>query len=232
MIDINSIIDTVCYNFIKEYKMKNLLSFLLIVGSFFSITGVSAEKELPKVLIIGDSISLAYTPIVIKILTADAKVIHHKGNAGPTLRGLKDIDKWIGKTKWDIIHFNWGLWDMYRWRYEKEDQSPEAYEKNLEILVTRLKKAGAKLIWGTTTPACPEGEKKIQIKVSPELEAKYQSAALRVMKKHNIQVNDLYSFMKPKMKDYSIAPNDVHFNKAGSKALAEQVAAAIKKELK
>ncbi len=207
--------------------MKKLLTFLLL------LTGaVLADSSKKQVLIIGDSISIGYTPHVVKILKDDAVVKHNKGNAGPTLRGLAGIDSWLEEGKWDVIHFNWGLWDMYRWRYEKFDQSPEAYEKNLEKLVTRLKKTGAKLIWGTTTPACPEGEKKIKIKIDKETEAKYLAAALRVMKKHEVIVNDLNAFMYPKWETYKIADNDVHYNKAGYKALGEQVAQTIKLQLK
>ena len=33
-------------------------------------------------------------------------------NGGPTIKGLEQIDAWIGKKKWDVIHFNWGLHDL------------------------------------------------------------------------------------------------------------------------
>lgn len=204
-----------------------LLSLLLLVSCN------AAEDNKPKnVLIIGDSISIGYTKHVINILKDEAVVRRHKGNAGPTLRGLKDIESWLGETKWDVIHFNFGLWDMYRWKYEKLDQSPEAYEKNLEKLVLRLKKTGAKLIWGTTTPACPLAEKTIKIKIDKATEAKYQAAARKVMKKHGIIINDLYAFMVPNWEKYKIADNNVHFNHSGSRALAEKVAEAIKANLK
>lgn len=202
--------------------------FLLFIFSIF----LSAQADRKKVLIIGDSISIAYTPHVVNELKDIADVKRNEGNAGPTLRGLENIDQWLGDTKWDIIHFNWGLWDMYRWRYEKFDQSPEAYEKNLDTLVSRLKKTGARLIWATTTPACPEGEKKIKIKIDKETEAKYLSAAAKVMKKHGVSINDLNAFMAPQWEKYKIADNDVHYNKEGSKALGKKVAEAIKKELK
>jgi hypothetical protein len=48
-------------------------------------------KELPKVLIIGDSISIGYTPHVIDNLKGVAEVKRHKGNAGPTIRGVARI---------------------------------------------------------------------------------------------------------------------------------------------
>jgi len=141
---------------------------------------------------------------------------------------VENIDKWLGSTRWDVILFNFGLWDMYGWRYEKVDRSPPAYEKRLDALATRLKKTGAKLIWATTTPACPEGEKKCKVVVDPATEAKYLEAALRVMKKHDIQINDLHAFMKPRLEQYAVAANDVHYKKEGNMKLGQLVANQIK----
>ena len=210
-----------------------LLSLALLVLSVAQGIG----KELPKVLIMGDSISIGYTSYVIENLKSIAEVRRHKGNAGPTIRGVARIEDWLGKEKWDVIHFNWGLWDMYGWEYHKEDRSPNAYGKRLEFLVGRLKKTGAKLIWATTTPACPANETtmerrfKQKVRISPELERKYLDAALAVMNKHGVQVNDLHAFMKPSWDKYAIAENNVHFTKLGSQKLGEQVAKAIQSAL-
>jgi len=53
-----------------------------------------------------------------------------------------------------------------------------------------------------------------------------------VMKKHKIQVNDLYRSIKPKQNEYAIGGNDVHFTSEGYQYLAEQVAEEIRKKLK
>ena len=219
----------------KSLLFKITLSFLC---SFMVLADDRASgKELPKVLIMGDSISIGYTPYVVEKLKGVAEVKRHRGNAGPTIRGLVQVEEWLGKEKWDLIHFNWGLWDMYGWEYHKEDRSPEAYGKRLESLVGRLKKTGAKLIWATTTPACPANETTMErrfnqdIRISPELERKYLESALTVMKKHGVEVNDLYAFMKPRWNKYAIADNNVHFTKSGSQKLGEQVAKAIQSVL-
>ena len=142
------------------------------------------------------------------------------------------MDRWLGDTKWDVIHFNWGLWDMYGWRYGQHDQSPIAYEKNLDSLVLRLKKTGAKLIWATTTPACPAAEKKSNVMIDSATEQEYLSAATRVMTKHGVQLNDLHSLMVPKKNEYALGDNDVHFTTDGYKALAKQVADAIQSTIR
>ena len=89
------------------------------------------------------------------VLAGKANVHRAPANCGPTASGLKNIEAWLGDGTWDVIHFNFGLWDMYGWEYARDDRSPEAYEKRLETLVKRLEQTGAQLIWATTTPACP-----------------------------------------------------------------------------
>jgi lysophospholipase L1-like esterase len=52
------------------------------------------------------------------------------------------------------------------------------------------------------------------------------------MRKHKVQVNDLYASIKRKQKDYAIGENDVHFTSEGYQFLAEQVSDEIRKKLK
>jgi len=208
--------------------MKALFLFPVLFA-FFAILTLSAA-DLPKVLIMGDSISIGYTPHVVENLKGIAEVKRHKGNAGPTIRGMAKIEEWLGDEKWDLIHFNWGLWDMYGWEYHKEDRSPQAYGKRLEFLVARLKKTGAKLIWATTTPACPTNETtmkrrfKQEVRIPSDLEKKYLTVALGVMKKNGVQVNDLHAFIKPQWAKYAIADDNVHFKSEGKRALGKKVA--------
>ncbi len=205
---------------------------VITVLALISFKLYASESQLAKVLIIGDSISIGYTAYVVTNLKGEAVVKHNQGNAGPTMRGVEQIEKWLGDTKWDVIHFNWGLWDMYGWRYEKVDRSPKAYEKRLESLVLRLKKTGAKLIWGTTTPICPEPEKKCKVMISPTYEQEYLASAIRVMKKNSIPINDLHALMSPVREKYAIASNDVHYTKNGYEKLAKQVTDKIKQLIK
>ena len=58
---------------------------------------------------------MGYTPFVIEGMANKAIVTHHEGNAGPTMRGIENIESWLGDGDWDVIQFNWGLWDMYGW---------------------------------------------------------------------------------------------------------------------
>jgi acyl-CoA thioesterase-1 len=94
---------------------------------------------------------------------------------------------------------------MYGWRYHEVDRSPAQYEKRLETLVGRLEKTGARLIWATTTPPCPAPEQTMlkrfnkTVYIPAELEREYAAAALRVMCKHGVAVNDLHALMAPNL---------------------------------
>ncbi len=225
--------------------MHNVPIFMWIrVGVFIafcctvSSVGISSEKNpafaeiqdnptLPRVLLIGDSISIGYTVPVRENLKRIANVHRIPENGGPTIRGLEKIDQWLGEKKWDVIHFNWGLHDV-KYMEDGEHQVPiQEYKKNLEQLVKRLKKTKAKLIWCSTTPI-PEG--KLSPLRKPGDEVQYNEAAEQIMKKHDIMINDLYSFALSRLDKIQRKAN-VHFTPEGSEILGKRVAEIIKKVL-
>src|SRR5437763_13743340 len=67
---------------------------------------------LPRVLIIGDSISIGYQVPLREALKGKANVHRPATNCGPTTRGVEQIEQWLGDEKWDVIHFNFGLHDV------------------------------------------------------------------------------------------------------------------------
>jgi acyl-CoA thioesterase-1 len=103
--------------------------------------------------------------------------------------------------------------------------SEAEYEKNLDQLVTRMQKTGAKLIFATTTPVPAGSAGRI-----PGDEVRYNDIARRVMQKHGVEIDDLYAFIRPRLAEAQL-PMNVHFKPEGSKLLAEQVAASILKAL-
>lgn len=71
-----------------------------------SLVDVPDVPGLPRVLLIGDSISMGYTLGVRAKLKGVANVHHPAENCGPTERGLARLDTWLGTNHWDVIHFN------------------------------------------------------------------------------------------------------------------------------
>lgn len=200
-------------------------------------------EGLPNVLLIGDSISIGYTLETREILKGKANVyrpiLNEKGdpwNCGHTGSILAGLDKMLKGPKWDIIHFNTGLHDLKRINRKKGARSDDLsippvfsldkYKENMEKVVERLKKTGATLIFATTTPV-PEG---VYPARKPEDAALYNKAALEIMKKHDVAVDDLYKDSLPHLKEWQRHKN-VHFSPFGRQKLAELVAKSIESKL-
>ena len=226
--------------------MTRLTTFALLLGFGALVSLPAADSPAKKnVLILGDSISIGYTPIVQKLLAEQAVVMRplQKGgkaeNCMDTTLGLERIDRWLKLEtgKWDVIHFNWGLHDI---KHMSADGKPtenardpllndvEKYEKQLRELVSKMKATGAKLIFATTTPVPDE---KMKIYRSNEDVIRYNEAAVRVMKENNVPVDDLYAFVRPREAKLQL-PANVHYNAEGYKALAEEVTRSIQQVLK
>lgn len=231
-----------------------LCVFLALVCSAHAQEGAAKEKGksapdpilqpiedvagLPRVLIIGDSISMGYTLPVRELLKGKANVHRIPTNGGPTTNGIAHLKTWLGDSKWDVIHFNFGLHDLvYMGPDGKRGVSPKLpgahhqvalpdYGKNLTEIAAALKTTGAKLIWCNTTPV-PEGT---AYRVADE-SVPFNEAAAEVMEKAGIPINDLHSYAKARLADVQ-RPADVHFTDTGSVYLAEKVAAEIEKALK
>jgi hypothetical protein len=180
---------------------------------------VRDDPKLPRVLLIGDSVSRGYTMATRAALAGKANVHRAPENCGPTANGLKKLDVWLGDGKWDLIHFNFGIHDR---------ATPLAdYEQRLEKIVARLRKTGAKLIWASTTPI-PRDDVKKQ---SPESIVERNAVAARVMRKHGIAVDDLFTLITPHLATAQ-NPHDVHFTAKGYQLLGGQVAESIQASLK
>lgn len=180
---------------------------------------VQDDPKLPRVLLIGDSVSRGYTLATRAALAGKANVHRAPENCGPTARGLQKIEIWLGDGKWDVIHFNFGIHDR--------GTSIADYTKRLEQLIERLRKTGAKLVWASTTPI-PDDPAQKQTAASI-IERNQVSAAL--MKKHQIAVDDLFAAVSPHAAEYLLPPPNVHFKETGYDFLGRQVAAAILTQL-
>lgn len=176
---------------------------------------VKDDPRLPRVLLIGDSISRGYTLVVRHTLAGKANVHRAPANCGPTAMGLQKLPVWLGDGKWDVIHFNFGIHDRLT--------DDATYAANLEKIIAQLEKTGAKLIWARTTPPA-SGENKE--KFTAEQCAQVNRIADAIMRKHGIPEDDLYTAVAPRLAELQ-NKNDVHFNNHGYEVLGGEVAAAI-----
>ena len=205
----------------ERVLQENLGSFYLPIHKRQKVAGqsnawdfVKDDPKLPRVMLIGDSVSRGYTQYVRKALAGKANVHRAPANCGPTSLGLKNIDIWLGEGKWDVIHFNFGIHDR---------NTPVAeYSQRLEQLVERMQKTGAKLIWASTTPIPDDPAKKQTASSIVER----NEAAAGIMAKHDVATDDLFTVITPHLGEMQ-NPNDVHFNAAGYEFLGQQVTDAI-----
>lgn len=203
----------------------------------FPFKKIIDDPNLPRVLLIGDSISIGYTVPVRSLLKGKANVHRPLTNCGPTKKGVVELERWLGSKKWDVIHFNFGLHDLKYMGPNGENLAdpkdpkngqqvpPKEYERNLKRIVKRLKETGAKLVWRNTTPV-PVGAKGRVVGDS----RKYNLIAEKIMKENGIPTDDHYHFAM-KRQDEIQNKADVHFSKTGSKLLAEKVVKIISEVL-
>lgn len=211
----------------------------LLLSSVFVMTGSHASlQHKPRVLIIGDSISIGYTPYVQRALAGQAEVVHNAGNAQDTVNGLKNLESWLADGKWDVISFNFGLWDLCYRRpgpvtQENRDKVNgaiavplNAYEQNLQAIATRLKSTGAKVIFQniTVVPAQEPGRYSDDV-------GRYNRVAADVMKRLDIPVNDLQGASAALPDVMRESNTDVHYTESGYAQIAQSVLLSIQTRL-
>ncbi len=195
-------------------------------GAFAAVVD---DPALPRVLLIGDSISIGFTEPVRELLRGVANVHRVPENGGPTTRGLQQLEAWLGDGRWDVIHFNFGLHDI-KLDDAGRTQTPRGdYARNLGAITRRLQATGARLIFATTTPV-PEtissGPRRNDADV-----VRINAEARTLMEELGVPVNDLYSIARPRLAEIQ-RPANVHFTDDGSRVLAEPVAKAIRAQLR
>ncbi len=178
---------------------------------------VKDDPALPRVLLIGDSISRGYTVATRNALAGKVNVHRAPENCGPTTNGLKKLDIWLGDGQWDLIVFNFGIHDR--------NSATDQYVARLEEIIGRLKQTGAKLLWVTSTPL-PAGSDMYK----QGEEVRLNTAAAELMAKHGIPINDLYAVAVPVLDVYQ-NPGDCHFSEAGYRLFGEVTASRILKAL-
>lgn len=195
---------------------------------------LSRRKVLPAMLLIGDSIRLAYAPLVARALKHVAKVITIKENCEDSAKIRANIKRWMheaGPLELRAVHLNSGLHDIKRAFGSNKYQQPlPAYIDNWRWIVATLREmTDARLIWATTTPVIYERHhaRKGFDRFNEDV-IKYNEAALAIMKETNVPVNDLYDVITRYGKERAIKEDGVHMTRAGNRALAAAVTVALR----
>jgi lysophospholipase L1-like esterase len=177
------------------------------------------DHDMPRVLLIGDSITRGYYPIVEQLLKGKAyvaRITTSKAVGDPAL--LDELATFLKQARFDAVHFNIG---MHGWAYSEDE-----YRRHFPALAAAIRKHApqAKLVWASTTPIRVDSESG----ASNTRIARRNAIALEFAAAETIPVDDLHALMTPHADLHS---DNVHFNKEGSTLMAEQVARELLKLL-
>ena len=181
------------------------------------------DHDLPRVLLIGDSITRGYGRQVEAALKGKAYVSRmatSKSLGDPAL--LDEVRLVLRQQAFDVIHFNNGM--------HGSGYSEQQYAAAMPALLATLRRHApkAKLIWASTTDVRRRNRLE---EVDPKTEriVERNRAAAQIVGKRNIPIDDLFSLVADHPEYH--AADGVHFNEKGSEILAAQVARSILKLL-
>ena len=180
--------------------------------------------KLPRVLLIGDSITGGYGRKVAESLKGKASVAQlttSKSIGDPVL--LVEVALVLDQCRFDVVHFNNGL---HGWGYSEAE-----YQKHFPELVATIRKHApkAKLIWATITPMRQPGKLDVIAESTKRVQARNKIAE-GIVAKEGIAVDDLYGLVKDHPEYWS--PDGVHFNAKGIAVQTEQATKRIMENLK
>ena len=186
------------------------------------------RKTLPRLLVIGDSISVHYAPYLEAFLQDRFECVTKDGGAA----ALANLDVPLG-TNWgdsarvldrlrttrlldvcraDLALVNCGLHDVKRKAADGDCQVPLAlYRENLEAVVEIFARSRTRMVWVATTPVEDERHR-ARMKDFARFDrdcVAYNAAAAQIMQAHDVHTIDLYGFTKSLGAD--VYGDHVHF---------------------
>lgn len=189
-----------------------------------------------KICLLGDSIRMGYDDYVKEELKEFEVYFDSEDNGrfiAYTIWMFNQLNSKYGP--FDVVHFNNGYWDMNREGPNGEPQTPvKEYVDSLKRLIDMIRSTGAIPIFATTTPIYDTPKKEGEFEATNyknEWVLAYNRAALDLMKKEKVIVNDLFSLME-KEERYGKCYDSLHLREDEYKKCAKQVADTIRKALK
>ena len=187
-------------------------------------------SDLPKVLLLGDSIRMSYQSQVAQRLAGRAEVVAPRVNGQYALFTLSSIPNWIDELgKPDIVHWNNGIHDAGRNPLRSPVQfSLEDYVSNLGHIVRHIRNnLTQKLIFATSTPPHPDKPMKDDgWSWAPGDIGRYNAAAVALMQERDVPVNDLHAIVAADP-DQMLCDDQLHLSEKGIQRCADAVAQAV-----
>lgn len=182
------------------------------VGYAFHLT--DANKALPRVLLVGDSICNGYQGTVQKLLDGKVNVSYWVSSYCLTMPAYRKLlDVYLGEATYDVIHFNNGLHSL--------GTDPATWERSFRetLAFIRARQPQAKLVWCSSTPLKDQ-------KLTAKAKALNDRAAKVVAEQGGMAVDDLFALLDPL--DRAANWSDVFHHKGPVREKeAAQVAASV-----
>ena len=214
--------------------MKKIM-FGLVLVLFAGQSHAWQEKKVPKVLLMGDSIRMAYAPVVEKMLVGRVEIISQKANGGDSANVLKNLDAWVLQHQPDLVHINCGLHDL---KFDKKTMryqvSLEEYESNLRNIVIQIReKTKARIVFALTTPIIDErhAQRKATFDRFEKDVLAFNAVALKVMDTLKVPVNDLHEIVVRGNAGKMLGKDGTHYTPEGNQKLAQAVTDTVKRHL-
>lgn len=194
-----------------------------------------------RALLLGDSIRMGYDEYVKELLDGEFEVVYDDFDNGRfaayTLWQANQFFKNYGH--FDVVHWNNGYWDMNIEYPMKDAMHPvDEYVSFLYRILKEIRNNGAVAVFATTTPILSEKAAAEVIKdgipsfkYNNEWVEKYNAAAVSLMKREGVTVNDLYSLCLEDPHYYK-CPDLLHLTEEGYRRCAEKTADLIRKAVK
>lgn len=211
----------------------SVLFSLLLLLTPVQAPPIDSKPELPRVVLIGDSIRQAYAPLVQRKLQGRVEIV--RTLASDSGHVLRDLDQWLVQVKPVLVHLNCGLHDLKLDRETKKHQVElEAYQVNLKRIVERIRKdTSATLVFASTTPILDERHAK-RNQPFDRLEAdvqRYNEAAAKVMRAVHLPIHDLHWVVEQGGAEKLLGGDGTPYTGERNERLAEAVADCILRQL-
>jgi hypothetical protein len=183
------------------------------------------QNDLPRVLMVGDSIVQGYFRDVEKDLAGKAycsKYATSKFLGNPDY--IEELKLLLKRYRFQVIHVNNGL---HGWTYT-EDQYHRALPKLMETLAKYAK--GTTIVWATCTPR-RNPQNTTQLAVDNDRVMERNRIAVDYMTRHGIAVDDLYSLVADHPEYYNLPQDSTHFNAQGREIEGKQVSEVLLQSL-
>jgi hypothetical protein len=197
-------------------------------------------SSLPSCIVLGDSVSIGYTPDVIASLNASGTCyVQHSpwaggGGAASTKNGLNCIQEFLRNSfslspvTWDLVLFNFGLHNL-----ANDTVSENEYVSELTNITAAILASGAKhVLYALTTPMMAN------YNIGNHAVEDHNRQAKVIMGKSGIEIVDLYGVITGHCGDVyedcdicAVSPCTYHYKPEGYAMLARNVSAAIEAAL-